>query len=114
MSCHGRMSDCQGVTKVIVHGSTAISAPPTAVGPDQSAGPYDKCLIAPLVGPSAWDPIRGEYVAIRRMAESASISGAVFRQSIDERAGQDEVEELVQVRGDGALSAAATQSLRIG
>jgi hypothetical protein len=36
------------------------------------------------------------------MAESASISGAVFRQSIDERAGQDEVEELVQVRGDGA------------
>jgi hypothetical protein len=34
MSCHGRMSDCQGVTKVIVHGSTAISAPPNAVGPE--------------------------------------------------------------------------------
>jgi len=36
------------------------------------------------------------------MAESASISGAVFRQSIDEQAGQDEVEELVHVRGDRA------------
>jgi len=70
MSCHGRMSNCQGVTNVIVHGSTAISAPPNAVGSDQSAGVYDKWMIAPSLGASALDPIRGEYVAIRRMTDS--------------------------------------------
>jgi len=90
------------VRRVIIHLSTAISAPPNAIGPDQSAGLYDKWLIKPSLGASVLDPSRGECVAIRRLAESASISGAVFRQSIDEQAGQDEVGELVHVRGDGA------------
>ncbi len=56
MSRHGRISDCQGVTNVIVQGSTAISAPPNAVGPDQSAGLYDKWMIAPSLGPLLWIP----------------------------------------------------------
>jgi hypothetical protein len=102
MSCHGRMSDCQGVTRVIVHGSTAISAPPNAVGPDQSAGLYDKCMITPLVGTLCFGshPRR-----IRRNSPYGRVSfdqRSCVRQSIDERAGQDEVEQLVHVRGDRA------------
>jgi hypothetical protein len=96
------MSDCHGVTSGIVHGITAISAPPNAVGPDQCAGPYDKCMIAPLVGAicSGSHPSR-----IRRNSPHGRVSFDQELYSANRsmsRAGQDEVEELVQVRGDGA------------
>jgi hypothetical protein len=52
------------LNNVVVHGSTAISAPPSAVGPNQHTGLYGKWLIASLIGTSALDTVRGEYVAI--------------------------------------------------
>jgi hypothetical protein len=52
------------LNNVVVHGSTAISAPPDAVGPNQPTGLYGKGLIAVLIGTSALDTVRSEYVAI--------------------------------------------------
>ena len=51
MSCHWLKQ--RDVRNAVVHGSTAIPAPPSAVEPNQSAALYGNWLIAALVGTSA-------------------------------------------------------------